>query len=189
MMKSMTPVSTPPQFSSPLYKEGEEKSNIQIIAQKTARREYVRPSRYTSEFRHDVSNIPSSDKGSQRRRWPIKPGETFGEAWRGKRRKREGGSTGGLHHGTSAFGLSCRRRLLWMRSNVDMQDRAMQVSQWRSRMCDMLVPGAVCRNLLSIDSRLNRIDPSTNIFPPNPERGYRTKFEIILEEVFPNSIE
>ena len=38
-----------------------------------------------------------------------------------------------------------------------------------------------CRNLLSIDSRLNRIDPSTNIFPPNPERGYKTKFEILLE--------
>ena len=48
---------------------------------------------------------------------------------------------------------------------------------------------AVCRNLLSIDSRLNRIDPSTNIFPPNPERGYRTKVEILLEEVFTNSIE
>ena len=47
----------------------------------------------------------------------------------------------------------------------------------------------VCRNLLSTDSRLNRIDPSTNIFLPNPERGYRTKFEILLEEVFPNSIE
>ena len=31
-----------------------------------------------------------------------------------------------------------------------------------------------CRNLLSVYSRLNRIDPSTNIFPPNPERGYRT---------------
>ena len=46
----------------------------------------------------------------------------------------------------------------------------------------------MCRNLLSIDSRLNRIDPNTNILPPNPERGYRTKFEIILEEVFPNSI-
>ena len=46
----------------------------------------------------------------------------------------------------------------------------------------------ICRNLLSIDSRLNRIDPSTNIFPPNPEQGYRTKFEILLEEVFPNSI-
>ena len=37
-----------------------------------------------------------------------------------------------------------------------------------------------CRNLLSIDSRLNRIDPSTNIFPPNPEQGYKTKFEILL---------
>ena len=37
-----------------------------------------------------------------------------------------------------------------------------------------------CRNLLSTDSRLNRIDPSTNIFPPNPERGYRIKLEILL---------
>ena len=45
-----------------------------------------------------------------------------------------------------------------------------------------------CRNLLSIDSQLNRIDPSTNIFLPNLEQGYRTKFEILLEEVFPNSI-
>ena len=31
-----------------------------------------------------------------------------------------------------------------------------------------------CRNLLSIDSQLNWIDPSTNIIsPPNTERGYR----------------
>ena len=47
----------------------------------------------------------------------------------------------------------------------------------------------LCRNLLSIDSRLNQIDPSTNIFLPNPEQGYRTKLEILLEEVFPNIIE
>ena len=46
-----------------------------------------------------------------------------------------------------------------------------------------------CRNLLSIDSGLNRIDPSTNISPPNPERGYRTKFGILLEGVFQYSIE
>ena len=46
-----------------------------------------------------------------------------------------------------------------------------------------------CRNLFSIDSQFNQIKPITNISPPNPERGYRTKFEIILEEVFPNSIE
>ena len=46
-----------------------------------------------------------------------------------------------------------------------------------------------CRNLLPIDSRLNRINPSTNIVLPNPEWGYRTKFEILLEELFPNSIE
>ena len=41
--------------------------------------------------------------------------------------------------------------------------------------------GITCRNLLSIDSRLNRIDLSPNTFPPNPERGYKTKFEILLE--------
>ena len=46
-----------------------------------------------------------------------------------------------------------------------------------------------CRNLLSIDSRLNIIDPSTNIYPPNPERGYITKFEILLKGVFQYSIE
>ena len=46
-----------------------------------------------------------------------------------------------------------------------------------------------CSNLLSIYSWLNLIDPNTNIFPPNIEQRYRTKFEILLEEVFPNSIE
>ena len=46
-----------------------------------------------------------------------------------------------------------------------------------------------CRNLLSIGSLLNQIDPSTNIFPLNPERGYRAKFEILLEGVFQYSIE
>ena len=46
-----------------------------------------------------------------------------------------------------------------------------------------------CRNLLSIDYWLNWIDPSTNIiFPPNAERGNRTKIEIFLEEVFQYSI-
>ena len=43
----------------------------------------------------------------------------------------------------------------------------------------------ICRNLLSIDSQLNQIEPSTNIiFPPNSEQGYRTKFEILLELLF-----
>ena len=47
-----------------------------------------------------------------------------------------------------------------------------------------------CRNLLSIDSQLNRIDPSTNvILPPNVERGYITKLEILLEGVFRYSID
>ena len=48
----------------------------------------------------------------------------------------------------------------------------------------------MCRNLLSIDYLLNRIDPSKNlIFLPNKERVYRTKFEILLEGVFQYSIE
>ena len=59
----------------------------------------------------------------------------------------------------------------------------------RTQSNSSLQPCPLCRNLLSTNSRLNWIDPSTNIFPPNPERGYRTKFEILLEEVFPNSIE
>ena len=47
-----------------------------------------------------------------------------------------------------------------------------------------------CRNILSIDFRLNRIDPSTNIIlSPNAERGYRTKFEIRLEGLFQYIIE
>ena len=47
-----------------------------------------------------------------------------------------------------------------------------------------------CRNLLSVDSRLNQIDPSTNIiFVPNAERGYRNKFEILIGGVFQYSIE
>ena len=49
---------------------------------------------------------------------------------------------------------------------------------------------ALCRNLLSIDYRLNQIDPHTNIiFLPNSEQGYRTKFEILLEGIFKYSIE
>ena len=40
-----------------------------------------------------------------------------------------------------------------------------------------LTEDKMCRNILFVDSRLNRIDPSTNmIFPPDAERGYRTKF-------------
>ena len=50
--------------------------------------------------------------------------------------------------------------------------------------------GIFCRNLLSIGSQLNQIDPSTNIiFLPNVEQGYRTKFEILPEGVFKYSIE
>ena len=45
--------------------------------------------------------------------------------------------------------------------------------------------GEKYRNLLSIDSQLNQIDPSTNIiFLTNVEQGYRTKLEILLEGVF-----
>ena len=47
-----------------------------------------------------------------------------------------------------------------------------------------------CRNIMSIDSRLNRIDLSTNIIsPPNAEWRYRTKFVILLVGVFQYSIE
>ena len=110
-----------------------------------ARREYARPSRYMSEFRRDVSDIPSSNRGSQRRRWQSAPGVPFCEAQRGKRREGEGDGAGGTHHGTSTFGLSCRQRLLRMRANVDVQDHAMRVPQGRSRLCGIPVSGAVCQ--------------------------------------------
>ena len=43
---------------------------------------------------------------------------------------------------------------------------------------------------MPIYSRLNQIDPSTNIiFPPNEDWGYRTRFEILLGGVFQYSIE
>ena len=47
-----------------------------------------------------------------------------------------------------------------------------------------------CRNLLSIDSQLNQIYPSTNIISsPNSEHGYRTKFENLLGVAFQYIIE
>ena len=47
-----------------------------------------------------------------------------------------------------------------------------------------------CRNILSIDSWLNRIDPGTNIISlPNAERGYVTKLKILLGGLFQYSIE
>ena len=56
--------------------------------------------------------------------------------------------------------------------------------------CTLTSKRGRCRNLLSIDSQLNPINPSTNIIsPPNAERGYRTKFEILIEGVFQYSIE
>ena len=75
----------PPRFSSPLDKGGEEKFNLRKLREKTAYMEYVRPYQYTSEFRRDVSGIPSSNRGSQIQRWPSKPGKLFGEARRVKR--------------------------------------------------------------------------------------------------------
>ena len=79
----------PPQFSPPQEKGGEEKHKLLKIARKTARWEYTRPDRYMSEFRRDVSKIPSSNRASQRRRWKSEPGMPFGQYRRGKRREGE----------------------------------------------------------------------------------------------------
>ena len=57
----------PPSSHPPYTKGGRRNPTFEKLCEKTARQEYVRPSRYTSEFKSDVSNIPSSDKGSQRR--------------------------------------------------------------------------------------------------------------------------
>ena len=56
--------------------------------------------------------------------------------------------------------------------------------------CPLTFKSGRCRNLPPIDSRLNRINPVTNIiFVPNAERGYIIKFEILLGGVFQYSIE
>ena len=98
-----------------------------------------------SEYRRDVSDIPSSNKGSQRQIWQSELSVPFGEAQRGKRREGEGDGTNGTHHITSKFGLSCRQRLLQILADVDVQDRTMRVSQGRSRLRVMPVNGAVCQ--------------------------------------------
>ena len=54
---------------------------------------------------------------------------------------------------------------------------------------EISIGGGFCRNLLSFDSQFNRIDPSTDIiFLSNAERGYITKFKILIEGVFQYSI-
>ena len=56
--------------------------------------------------------------------------------------------------------------------------------------CPLTSKRGRCRNLLSIDSQLNIIGPSTIIiFLTNAEQGYRPKFEILLGEVFQYIIE
>ena len=91
------------------------------------------------------------------------------------------------HADTTALGSNCLP--------VYSFEISVDVSGWDARAGNVLchnTSGAIaeCRNLLSIESRLNRIDPSTNIiFLPNAEHGYRTKFEIILGGVFQYSID
>ena len=135
----------PPVLIPPRRRGGGEIQPSKKLCEKTARREYVRPYLYTYEFRCEVSNIPSSNRGSQRRRRQSEPGVPFGEDWRGKRREGEGDGAGGTHHVTSTFGLSCRQRLLRMRANVYVQDRALRVLQGCSRLHDMPMSGAMCQ--------------------------------------------
>ena len=54
-----------------------------------------------------------------------------------------GDGAGGSHHGTSTIGLSCRRRLLQMRTQFYVQDRAMQVPQGRLHLRVLTISGAV----------------------------------------------
>ena len=135
----------PPQFSFPQDKGGRRNTTYKKLREKTARREYAQTSHYTSEFRRDVSDNPSRNRGIQRRRWQSEPGVPFGQERRGKRIEGEGDGSAGSHHVTSTFGLSCRRRLLQMRAYVDVQDRAIRLPQGRSRLRVMPLSGAVCQ--------------------------------------------
>ena len=81
----------PPSYHPPKTKGGGN-STFEKLREKTPRREYIRPSRYTSDFRHDVSDIPSGDRGSKRMSSTSIQGVTFGESQRekteGRRRER-----------------------------------------------------------------------------------------------------
>ena len=70
----------------PRQRGGRRNKTLKKLRENTAGREYVRPCQYTSEFRRDVSDIRSSDRGNQRRRWPSKPGVLLSEAQREKQR-------------------------------------------------------------------------------------------------------
>ena len=62
------PVLTPQQQSG-----GRRKSTYLKLRGKTARRKFAQSSMNTYENRHDISGIPSINRGSQRRRWLIEP--------------------------------------------------------------------------------------------------------------------
>ena len=59
----------PPSSHPPKTKGGRRNITYKKLREKTVPQEYARTSWYTSEFRRDVSNNPSSNRGSQRRRW------------------------------------------------------------------------------------------------------------------------
>ena len=98
---------------------------------------------YTSENRREVSDIPSSNRGSRRQISPRETGGSIDQDLRGKMREGEGDNAGGSHHGTSIFGLSYRWSLLKIRAHVDVQDLVMWVPQGRSRLYVMSMSGAV----------------------------------------------
>ena len=102
----------PPSSRPPKTKGGKRNTTYKKLREKMARREYARPSRYTSEFRRDFSNVLYSNRGSQRQRWQSEPGVPFGQAQRGKWREGKGYGASETRHGTSTFGLSYHRRLL-----------------------------------------------------------------------------
>ena len=134
----------PPVLIPPRQRGGGEKINLSKLRKKTAHQEFAQSFTYMSENRHDVSDILSCNRGSQRRRWPRQTSGPIDQNQRGKRREVEGDGAGTSHHGTKTFGLSCRSCLLQMRTHVDVQDHAMWVLQGRSRLCVMLMSEAVC---------------------------------------------
>ena len=87
-------------------------------------------------------------------------------------------------------GSICFLDTSWIPSELKIEQNIFSACQYTSSECAIIQPRSMCSNTLSIDSRLNRIDPSTNIiYPPNAEQGYKSKLGIILGGVFQYSIE
>ena len=113
------------------------------MCQKTTRRYYKRESLHSILHRCDVSDCPSSNRGTHRRRWQNKICARHGEDRGGGKGEGGEGGAGGNHHGTRTTGVSCRWRLLRLRPSVIVQDHAVRLPLGGPQLCVLSVSGAV----------------------------------------------